>query len=150
MNMMQIMTPAPACCVPDDRLSDVAALMVEYDCGGIPVVESVESLKPIGVITDRDIACRAVTEGNSALEKTVADYMSSPCVAVTPEASVEDCCQILEKHRIRRVPVVDDDGILCGMVIPGRYRHPCADERSGAHAQNCLPTGSDVARLDRV
>ena len=88
MNVMQIMTPAPACCVPDDRLSDVAALMVEYDCGGIPVVESVERLKPIGVITDRDIACRAVTEGNSALEKTVADYMSSPCVAVTPEASV--------------------------------------------------------------
>jgi CBS domain-containing protein len=82
----------------------VAALMIEYDCGGIPVVESVESLKPIGVITDRDIACRAVTGGNSALEKTVADYMSSPCVAVTPEASVEDCCQILEKHRIRRVP----------------------------------------------
>lgn len=116
MNVMQIMTPAPACCVPDDRLSDVAALMVEYDCGGIPVVESVKSLKPIGVITDRDIACRAVTEGNSALEKTVADYMSSPCVAVTPQASVEDCCQILEKHRIRRVPVVDDDGILCGMV----------------------------------
>lgn len=116
MNVMQIMTPAPACCMPDDRLPDVAALMVEYDCGGIPVVESMETLKPIGVITDRDIACRAVTEGNGALEKTVADYMSSPCVAVTPGATVEDCCQILEKHRIRRVPVVDDDGILCGMV----------------------------------
>ncbi|MGH8603923.1 MAG: CBS domain-containing protein [Gammaproteobacteria bacterium] len=116
MNVMQIMTPAPACCMPDDCLPDVAALMVEYDCGGIPVVESMETLKPIGVITDRDIACRAVTEGNGALEKTVVDYMSSPCVAVTAETSIEDCCQILEKHRIRRVPVVDDDGILCGMV----------------------------------
>ena len=80
------------------------------------MVESMETLKPIGVITDRDIACRAVTEGNGVLEKTVADYMSSPCVAVTPGASVEDCCEILEKHRIRRVPVVDDGGILCGMV----------------------------------
>ncbi|MDQ3773714.1 MAG: CBS domain-containing protein [Pseudomonadota bacterium] len=146
MNVMQIMTPAPACCVRDDHLSDEAALMVEYDCGGIPVVESVESLKPIGVITDRDIACRAFTEGNSALDKTVADYMSSPCVAVTPEASVEDCCQILEKQRIRRVPVVDDDGILCGMVSQADIAiHAPMNE-----AAHTLRAVSDVARLDRV
>lgn len=90
--------------------------MVEHDCGEIPVVESKETLKPVGVITDRDITCRTVAQGKNPLAMTAGECMSSPCVTVTPETSVEDCCRMIEEHQVRRAPVVDEKGRCCGMV----------------------------------
>src|SRR5918996_3781602 len=116
MKVKEIMTSNPACCTPDVRLEEAAKLMVEHDCGEIPVVESMTLLRPVGVITDRDITCRTVVQGKNPLEIQVAECMSSPCVMVTPETSLEECCRVLEQHRIRRVPVVDEQGYLCGMV----------------------------------
>jgi CBS domain-containing protein len=108
----------------------VAKLMVEYNCGEIPVVESMETLKPVGVITDRDITCRAVAQGKNPLEMIVAECMSSPCVTVTPETSLEECCRVLEQHQIRRVPVVDNGGILCGMVSQADIATCAPNERT--------------------
>jgi CBS domain-containing protein len=73
-------------------------------------------MKPVGVITDRDITCRSVAMGNNPLEMTAGDCMSSPCITVTPEMSVEDCCQVMEENQVRRVPVVDESGACCGIV----------------------------------
>lgn len=116
MNVKEIMSEEPAFCEPGTGLRDVANMMCEHDCGEIPVVESRESRKPIGVITDRDIACRAVAKGKNAVELTARDCMSSPAVTVRRDTSLEDCCRILEENHIRRVPVVDDLGRICGMV----------------------------------
>lgn len=130
MKVKDMMTPDPACCTPEEGLHEVARLMVEYDCGEIPVVESMETLIPVGVITDRDIACRAVAQGNSAMEKTAGECMSSPCITVSPETSLEDCCRVLQQHQIRRVPVVDDDGLLCGIVSQADIAICGTDERT--------------------
>jgi CBS domain-containing protein len=116
MQVKDIMTKSPACCTTDSNLQEVARLMVEHDCGESPVVESLQSMKLVGVITDRDITCRAVAEGKNPLEMTAGDCMSSPCVTVTPETSVEDCCQVMEGNQVRRVPVVDENGACCGIV----------------------------------
>src|SRR4029453_13569554 len=116
MQVKEIMTREPACCMPDTNLQEVARLMVECDCGEIPVVENRQSMKPVGVVTDRDICCRTVAEGKNPLEMTAGDCMSSPCVTVTPEMGVEDCCQLMEENKIRRVPGVDERGALCGIV----------------------------------
>jgi CBS domain-containing protein len=112
----QIMTPAPAVCTPDTGLQRVAELMVENDCGEIPVVRSEECRIPIGVITDRDITCRVVAQGLNPLELTAAECMSSPCVVVGSHETVEDCCRVLEERQIRRVLVVDRVGRLCGII----------------------------------
>lgn len=114
MQTKDIMTSDPACCGPDTPLRDVARLMVEQDCGEIPVLD--ESRKPVGVVTDRDITCRTVAEGKNPLELSAKDCMSSPVVTVTPETSVDDCCRAMEENQVRRVPVVDEDGACCGMV----------------------------------
>lgn len=90
--------------------------MVEYDCGEIPVIESISNLKPIGVVTDRDIVCRAITLGKNPLEMTVSECMSNPCVTVNSDTSIKDCCKILKENKIRRVPVVDEKGRCCGIV----------------------------------
>ena len=116
MQVKEIMTADPACCTSENGLQEIAQMMVDNDCGEIPVVENRENNLPIGVITDRDIVCRTVARGLNPLELTVADCMSKPCVTVTPDMSVEECSRILEENKIRRVPVVDADGSCCGIV----------------------------------
>jgi CBS domain-containing protein len=102
--------------MPETGLREVAQMMVNNDCGEIPVVENLETKMPIGVITDRDIVCRTVARGLDPLELTAADCMSIPCVTVTPDMSLEECSRIMEEHQIRRVPVVDAAGSCCGIV----------------------------------
>jgi CBS domain-containing protein len=116
MQVKELMTADPACCTSENGLQEVAQMMVDNDCGEIPVVENKETKLPIGVITDRDIVCRTVARGLNPLDLTVADCMSKPCVTVTPDMSVEECSRILEGNKIRRVPVVDADGSCCGIV----------------------------------
>lgn len=116
MQVKELMTADPACCTSENGLQEVAQMMVDNDCGEIPVVEDKKNNLPIGVITDRDIVCRTVARGLNPLDLTVADCMSKPCVTVTPDMSVEECSRILEENKIRRVPVVDADGSCCGIV----------------------------------
>ena len=116
MKVKDVMTPDPACCIPETALQEVAQMMIDHDCGEIPVVESKESKRPIGVITDRDIVCRAFAKGLNPLDLTVADCMTTPCVTVTPETSIGECARLMEDKKIRRVPVVDTDGLCCGIV----------------------------------
>jgi len=116
MRVEEVMSIEPACCTSSTSLEDVAKMMIECDCGEIPVVDSEDGRKPIGVITDRDIVCRTVAQGLNPLHMNAGDCMSEPCVTVTPEMSVEECCQVLEDNAIRRVPVVDEDGVCCGIV----------------------------------
>ncbi len=116
MQVKDIMSRDPACCTPDAKLSEVARLMVEHDCGEIPIVESRVNRTPVGVITDRDITCRVIAVGKNPLQIAVRDCMSSPVVTVTPEIDVKECCEILERRQIRRVPVVDERGHCCGIV----------------------------------
>jgi CBS domain-containing protein len=111
-----IMTTNPACCTPEHNVQQAAEMMVKHDYGEIPVVENDQNMKPIGVITDRDIACRVVATGKSPAQTRVRDAMSSPPVTVTPETSIQECCQVMEENQIRRVPVVDEAGRCCGMV----------------------------------
>jgi CBS domain-containing protein len=116
MQVKDIMTPEPACCTPDSTLQRAAEMMVENDCGEIPVVENVASMLPVGVITDRDITCRTVAKGLNPLTMTVSECMTTPCVTVTPDMSLDECCRIMEENQIRRVPVVDAGGACCGIV----------------------------------
>lgn len=117
MQVKEIMTKDVACCTPETGLRDVASLMVEHDCGAIPVVDDERSRRPVGVITDRDIACRTVAQGKNPLELTAGDCMTAECVTVSPDADVEDCCQVMEENQIRRVAVVDERGSCCGVVV---------------------------------
>ena len=116
MKVNDVMTKDPACCTPETPLRDVARLMVDCDCGEIPVVDSKRTMRPVGVVTDRDIVVRCVATGRNPLEAEAEDCMSSPVVTVTPDADLEDGADLMEKHRLRRIPVVDEAGALCGIV----------------------------------
>lgn len=116
MQVKDVMTADPACCSTETPLTEVAKMMVDNDCGEIPVVEATGSKRPIGAITDRDIVVRTIARNINPLEQTAADCMSTPIVTVTPDLPVEECRRIMEEKQIRRVPVVDDKGEICGIV----------------------------------
>jgi CBS domain-containing protein len=116
MNVKEVMTAEPACCTSDMSLQEVAKLMVDHDCGCIPVVDDKNTKKPMGMITDRDITIRTVAQGKNPLDLTASDAMSSNPITVTPMTSLEDCCNLMESNQIRRVAVVDESGSCCGII----------------------------------
>jgi CBS domain-containing protein len=116
MEIQDIMTENPACCTPDTGLQDVAKMMVECDCGCIPVVDSQDSKMPVGMITDRDITCRVVAQGKNPLDLTARDAMTSTVVSVTRDTNLNDCLELMEESKIRRVAVVDGLGAVCGIL----------------------------------
>jgi CBS domain-containing protein len=115
-NVKEIMTTEPATCTPDTSLEEVAKLLVKYDCGAIPVMRSREALKPVGIVTDRDIVCRVIATGRDAAALTAQDCMSTPCVTIAPTASLDACCEKMEQYLIRRLVVVDTEGFCLGVV----------------------------------
>lgn len=116
MKVQELMTKKPACATPDMDLSKVARMMDEYKVGSIPVVENKDTLKLIGVVTDRDIVTRTVAQGKNPLELNVKAIMSAPVISVKPEDDVLEVARLMQQHMIRRVPVTDRSGMLCGMV----------------------------------
>ncbi len=109
-----VMTADPQCCTAETPLNDVAKLMVECDCGEIPVVDAAKRL--VGVVTDRDIVCRIVAKGKNPSAMTAADCMSQPVVSVHSDTSVDEVLSTMEAKQIRRVPVIDAAGRVCGII----------------------------------
>lgn len=109
-----IMTSEPVRCSPTTTLDQVARLMAQHDCGEIPVVDSGD--RPIGVITDRDIVCRVVADGKNPLAYTAGQFMSQPVVTVDVNAPLDTVRSTMERHQIRRVPVVDQHGTCVGII----------------------------------
>ena len=138
MTVSTVMTENPACCTPNTSLTDVAKLMVENDCGEIPVVEDMQTRKLAGVITDRDIATRVVAQGKNSAEARASDCMSTPAVSVTADTSLDDCCEVMETNKIRRVPVVDQKGGVIGIVS-------LADVVRSANAQTTASVVKEVS-----
>lgn len=115
MRASEIMTGDPACCTPEDSVEMAARVMVAKDCGCLPVVEDVERKRVIGVVTDRDLTARALAEGLGP-ETSIRDVMSNAPMCCSPEDRVEEIERIMAERQVRRVPVVDDEGLCLGMV----------------------------------
>lgn len=133
MQVSEIMTEDPQCCTADNTLQEAAQLMRDWDCGEIPVVD--ERGRPIGVITDRDICCRAVAE-DRPVSTAVQEIMSSPVITVREDESIERCCELMDEHQIRRVPVVDSEGICCGVVAQADLARELSQDEIGHVVQD--------------
>lgn len=114
MDIRSVMTADPATCLAESPIREVARLMLENDCGLVPVIDAAG--KPIGTVTDRDIALRVVAEGRDAASCTARDCMTSPVATVSVESELSAATDRMESEQIRRVLVVDQDGRLCGVV----------------------------------
>jgi CBS domain-containing protein len=112
----ELMTANPFAVAESATVQAAARLMKEHDVGIIPVVRDMTSRRLEGVVTDRDITVRCIAEGR-APDGFVAAFMSkAPLATVLPEASAEDVLRVMERARVRRVPVVDADRRLLGII----------------------------------
>ena len=116
MTAKELMTPNPACCTMDTPLAEVARMMVQCDCGEIPVVESQNVKRIVGVVTDRDIVVRGVAQGKDCATLDVGAVMSSPAITVKERDGLDEVVGVMEANKIRRVPVVNQGGEICGII----------------------------------
>lgn len=112
-NVSSLMTANPCCCQQDTSLQAVAQMMIDNDCGMIPVVD--DDGKPVGTVTDRDIAVRIVARGKDVATACACDAMSSPVHTVAVDSSLRDAVCLMESEKVRRMLVVDADGKLAGV-----------------------------------
>ncbi len=116
MKIREIMTPAVQCVRPGDNLVEAAGVMRELDVGVVPVCDNHEL---VGMLTDRDIAVRAVAEGWDPNRTFVRDIMSPHVVFVYDDDTVDSVVQLMEEHQIRRAPVMTRENKLAGIVSLG-------------------------------
>lgn len=116
MRIRDVMTKDPVCCTGDTPLAEVARMMVQHDCGSIPVVGDLFTRLPIGIITDRDIVTRSMAAGRDPMGLTARDCMTSPPVTIPEDARLHECVELLELGQIRRAIVVDASGVCSGIV----------------------------------
>ncbi len=114
MNVEDVMTKNPAACNVNTSLKGAALLMLENDCGQIPVVN--DQNEPVGVITDRDITVRAVSKGVDVANTSVEAFMSSPVNSICFNMPLKDAVCQMEAESVRRIPVVCEQGTLKGML----------------------------------
>lgn len=111
-----VMTKDPACCVPTDSAARVAKLMKTEDVGSIPVCESRQSRKLIGIVTDRDLALQVLAEERDANSTRVQDVMTREPFTCHPDDDLKVALDAMQTHQVRRIPVVDRNGQLIGIV----------------------------------
>ena len=112
MKASEIMTSRPCCCSPNDSLQDVARTMRDNDCGAIPVVEHG---RVVGIVTDRDLAVRALAEGKRA-DANVGDVITRDVCCCSADDDVKKVEKIMADNQVRRVPIVDADGRCVGII----------------------------------
>lgn len=114
MKAREIMTPSPKTSSANDSAKDVARIMRDNDCGAVPIADE-ESGKIVGIVTDRDLAIRGLAEGLGADTK-VGDLMTSSLNCCRADDDLRDVEQVMVDHQVRRVPIVDADGVCVGIV----------------------------------
>lgn len=113
---------------PDTPISDVARKMRDLDVGSIPVGDND---RLVGMVTDRDITCRAVANGKDCSKLTARDVMSKGIVFCREGEDVDDALRIMEQKQIRRLPVINDKKRLVGMLSLGDISHSESHELTG-------------------
>ena len=115
MNIRDVMTPNPRTVTPNDSIQNAARIMRDEDTGAVPVVENGRA---VGIVTDRDIVVRAVAE-DGQLNRPVREIFTGGVVSATPDMSTREASELMSEHQVRRLPVVDDDDRLVGIVSIG-------------------------------
>lgn len=116
MKVRQLMTPDAQCIAANATLSEAAQLMQQLNVGALPVCDNDQLA---GMITDRDIVVRAVALSREPDGTTVSDAMSLGVIYVYDDQDAEEAAKVMERHQVRRLPVLNRDRRLCGIVSLG-------------------------------
>ena len=127
-----VMTKDPVCCVPTDSASRVAKIMKTENVGSIPVCESRQSRRLIGIVTDRDLAIQVVAEGRDGTNTLVQEVMTREPVTCSPESDLQRALDAMQTQQVRRIPVVDRSGHLIGIIAQADIANRCGEAEKTA------------------
>jgi CBS domain-containing protein len=113
-NLAYVMNKPVIFCHPDDNLAIAGALLWEHNCGALPVVDNDGRLQ--GMITDRDICIALTTRNMLAADIFVSEVMSTNISSCSADNSINDAVKMMRNAKVRRVPVVDRDHKLIGII----------------------------------
>src|SRR2546423_13743223 len=127
-NVEELMTSS-ACWIDSDKpVAYAAKMMRDEDVGLAPIVEG---NRLVGTVTDRDIAIRVVAEGKDPESTKVMEIASTEVVTVDPQQDLDEALRLMAQHQVRRLPVVEEDGRLVGVVAQADVARNADDARTG-------------------
>jgi CBS domain-containing protein len=126
-NVKDVMTSNPTTAKADASVVEAARIMRDEDAGIVPVVEND---RLIGTLTDRDIAVRVVAEGRDPQSTPVRDAASTDLVTVQPEQDLSEALQLMARHQVRRLPVVENDRLV-GIVAQADVARESDEQQTG-------------------
>lgn len=138
MRCREIMTKNVRTATLDMSLREVAAIMRGGDMGAVPVVDEG---KLIGIVTDRDIVVRCIADGRDA-DTTVNDAMTAELFTVGPDDFVFEAIRLMGDKQVRRIPVIDDNGKLAGIIAMADVALETEDEREIAETLEEISSGA--------
>ena len=133
----EVMTDRPRCVTAETTVSEAAQLMKSDDVGSLPVLDG-EQLA--GMITDRDIVIRAIADGKDPRGMPVREVASRELVRVNADDDLSSALQLMAAQQVRRLPVVDDDGRLVGILAQADVAREAKDKDSGQMLQDISQT----------
>ena len=141
MQIAEVMTPGPITCSPETTVAEAARLMWEGDCGVLPIVSD-RTLR--GVVTDRDLFIALATRDAKPSQLTVGSVANASPITCSPRDDINQAMGKMKTHRVRRLPVVDKDGTLVGIVSMNDLVLTVAPEtRLGTQVVDTLQTISE-------
>jgi CBS domain-containing protein len=131
-HIREVMTSNPSTIETDGFVVEAAKIMKTEDAGVVPVTENG---RLIGMVTDRDIAIRVVAEGKDPQSTSVREVASTDLVTIDPEEDLDEALRLMAQHKVRRLPVVEEDGRLVGVVAQADVAREGDDTKTGQVVQ---------------
>jgi CBS domain-containing protein len=128
MQITELMTQDPRTVAAGSSIVDAARLMRDEDAGIAPIVDGD---RLVGVVTDRDIAIKVVAEGKDPQSTTVDDVAATELVTIDPQQDLDEALRLMAQHQVRRLPVVEEDGKLVGILAQADVARHADPERTG-------------------
>jgi CBS domain-containing protein len=143
MRVQDLMTQPVQFCASDDSLKRAAQLMWQHDCGCLPVCAIMidGATQPVGMITDRDICMCALFQDKPLSALRVGDAMSKHVLACKPNDTLERAEEVMRGGRVRRLPVLSEQGVLMGIISLADLAREAARE---SHRERAKITESDI------
>jgi CBS domain-containing protein len=131
-HIREVMTSNPSTIEADGFVVEVAKIMKAEDAGVVPVTENG---RLIGMVTDRDIAIRVVAEGKDPQSTSIREVASTDLVTIDPEQDLDEALRLMAQHKVRRLPVVEEDGRLVGVIAQADVAREGDDTKTGQVVQ---------------
>ncbi len=144
MKCSEAMTRNPACCLPGDTVDRAAQLMKSEDVGPVPVIDSQQTKRLIGIVTDRDLALKIVAEGRDAKSTQVELVMTRDLITCREDDDLQAALAAMGEHQVRRIPIVDGQNPSASSRRPTSPRAPAMTSRPAkwlSRSQNPAPPG---------